>query len=201
MANIFPRNNYLEKKLTEYEEQLNEENRLKEQEEEELRSLNKRKKWNLYLLRLQDGRYYIGKSDISIQKLKKQIPRPNIEWTRRYLPLSIIDIRPLVRQFDEDFFVKECMKRYGIPFVRGGSYSDIMLSPNIIASLNLELKNQKDSPIIYSDDSDHENCIDYDEMDFVDDRRHDRCPRCHKTGHTIDVCYSLYDINGNYIEY
>lgn len=157
--------------------------------------------WNLYLLELQNKHYYVGKSDIPIEILRKQVPQPNIYWTRKYLPRSIIDIRPLVRDTDEDFYVKECMKIYGISFVRGGSYSDALLPPPTVISLNNYFKNQVNQHHDYSDDSDLENLIECDDDVFIEDRRRDRCPRCLNFGHTVDICYSIYDVNGKYIDY
>lgn len=184
----------------------------KQQQEQDVNQLqdnnekSKEENINLYLLKLENGKYYVGRSEKSSKQLKENIPQPNIEWTKKYLPISIVEVLPMFHPKNEDIYVKSCMKRYGIPNVRGGSYIQMCLTPNTIFSLNSEFKDERSYPPF---NSQIDSFIDYHNDDYSEDDYSEyeqtyqisRCLRCWKYGHYTKECYSTYDCNGNYIQY
>ena len=102
-------------------------------------------KTNIYILRLEGGKYYVGKSDNPTKRYQEHLNGSGSAWTKKYPPVSVLEIRANADPFDEDKLTKECMKKYGIDKVRGGSYSNIKLDETQIEFLNKELRTADDS--------------------------------------------------------
>ena len=64
--------------------------------------------------------------------------------TRLYRPLGIENFIEGSESSEEDKQVKKYMGIYGIPNVRGGSYSNVKLEPDQISSLERELRHNND---------------------------------------------------------
>jgi predicted GIY-YIG superfamily endonuclease len=86
---------------------------------------------NIYILELNDGKYYIGKSNNIHYRYKQHLNGEGSEWTKKYHPIRIIHNFISQNEFDEDSTTKFYMKKYGIDNVRGGSYCQIIL-PEIL---------------------------------------------------------------------
>lgn len=83
---------------------------------------------NLYVLKLQDNKYYIGKSANVERRFNDHTTGNGSTWTRKHVPISIEKSIPINSPFDEDKLTKEYMAAYGIDNVRGGSYVTVELS-------------------------------------------------------------------------
>jgi len=83
---------------------------------------------NIYILKLKENKYYIGKSDNVLNRFQQHINGNGSSWTRKYNPISIEKIIENVSSFEEDKITKEYMSKYGIDNVRGGSYVEIELT-------------------------------------------------------------------------
>ena len=93
----------------------------------------------IYILELNENKYYIGKSDNSDIRIKDYCLSNGSSWTKKYKPLNLIEKYETNDKFDEDKYVKKYMMKYGIDNVRGGSYSQMILSDETIEFLNKEL--------------------------------------------------------------
>ena len=98
---------------------------------------------NIYIIRLEGGRYYIGKSDNVMNRYQQHIDGNGSAWTRKYKPISLEKIIKNVSSFEEDKITKEYMSKYGIDKVRGGSYVEIELSEFHIDALKMEIWSAK----------------------------------------------------------
>lgn len=127
---------------------------------------------NIYILRLEGGRYYVGKSDNVMKRYQQHMNGNGSAWTRKYKPISVDKILQNVSPFDEDKLTKEYMAKYGIDKVRGGSYVEGELSEFQLEALKMEIWGAKD-----------------------------RCKQCGRSGHFVKDCYAKTDISGNTIEY
>ena len=127
---------------------------------------------NIYVLRLEGGRYYIGKSDNVMNRYKQHINGKGSSWTRKYKPISLEKIIENVSSFEEDKITKEYMSKYGIDKVRGGSYVEVELSEFQIDAIKMEIWGAKDL-----------------------------CSQCGRNGHWKKDCYAKTDVSGNKIEY
>jgi predicted GIY-YIG superfamily endonuclease len=127
---------------------------------------------NIYILRLEGGRYYIGKSNNVINRYQEHLNGNGSAWTRKYKPISLEKTIANASHFDEDKYTKEYMSKYGIDKVRGGSYVEVELSDFHTDALKMEIWSAKDL-----------------------------CTQCGRTGHFVKDCYATIDASGNKIEY
>jgi len=95
---------------------------------------------NIYILELENNKYYIGKTDDVSKRYEQHINGNGSYWTKINKPISIIKIIENCSVFDEDKYVKEYMFKYGIDNVRGGTYNQIKINDDIITFLENEFK-------------------------------------------------------------
>jgi predicted GIY-YIG superfamily endonuclease len=127
---------------------------------------------NIYVLRCEGGRYYIGKSDNIKNRYKQHLDGNGSAWTRKYKPVSLEKTIENVSPFEEDKITKEYMSKYGIDKVRGGSYVEVELSDFHKDALKMEIWGAKDL-----------------------------CTKCGRKGHWAKDCNAKTDVSGNTIEY
>jgi predicted GIY-YIG superfamily endonuclease len=98
----------------------------------------------VYVLALEDGKYYVGKSrDVDV-RISQHIANNGSEWTKMYKPVEIIRVYTNCDDFDEDKYTKMYMAKYGIENVRGGSYTKVNLTDKQKQLLALELQTSRD---------------------------------------------------------
>ena len=126
---------------------------------------------NIYILRLQGGKYYVGKTENVMQRYADHMRGAGAAWTRKYKPTDILKVIENASPFDEDRYVKEYMKRYGIDNVRGGAYVTDELDAVQEEALRREIWGATDC-----------------------------CTRCGRKGHFVKDCYAGKDVEGNVFE-
>jgi predicted GIY-YIG superfamily endonuclease len=128
-------------------------------------------KTNIYILKLKEDKYYVGKSDNPLLRFEEHQKGNGSAWTKKYTPISIEKIIPNVSHFDEDKYTKEYMAKYGIDNVRGGSYVNIYLDDFQTETLNREIWAAQN-----------------------------KCTRCGRGGHFVKDCFAKVDINDYIID-
>lgn len=127
---------------------------------------------NIYILRLEGGKYYVGKSEDVINRYQQHMNGSGSSWTRKYKPISLEKTIENASPFDEDKITKEYMSKYGIDNVRGGSYVEITLSEFQNETLKTEIWAAKDL-----------------------------CTQCGRAGHFVKDCYAKTDVSGREITF
>lgn len=117
------------------------------------------KKNYIYVLKLENNKYYVGKSDQLLERLTNHKKGIASAWTSKYKFISIVEEIEQTGDFDEDNYVKKYMMEYGIDNVRGGSYSQLELSQQTKEFLEREFCTATDT-----------------------------CFKCHSGGHYINNC-------------
>ena len=83
----------------------------------------------IYTLKLENGKYYVGRSNVPKNRILNHFSQNGSEWTKLYKPKSIV-MQIKGDEFDEEKHTLIAMEKYGIDNVRGGSYCKVKLSQN-----------------------------------------------------------------------
>lgn len=126
---------------------------------------------NIYILKLEGGRYYVGKTGDVVKRFQEHLDGDGSSWTRKYRPLSLEKSISGASPFEEDKVTKEYMAKYGIDRVRGGSYVTETLSDDQRSLLRAELRSAGDC-----------------------------CTRCGRKGHFVTSCSATSHVEGDVIE-
>ena len=114
----------------------------------------------IYILKLQQEKYYIGKTENPSFRLNSHFNSNGSAWTKKYLPIKLLKLIPNCDKYDEDKHTKIYMDKYGIDNVRGGSYVSIKLNKSV-----------------------------KEELERTSDANNDKCFICKKKGHFAQDCY------------
>lgn len=90
----------------------------------------------IYVLELQHGKFYIGKTNNPQFRLENHFTSNGSEWTKLYKPLNVFELIPNCDDYDEDKITRKYMDKYGINNVRGGSFVSINLDKSTVEVLN-----------------------------------------------------------------
>lgn len=122
----------------------------------------------IYLLKLEQGKYYVGRTDHMENRWKAHTSGKGSLWTKKYRPIELLNTYSSKNPFEEDKYTKECMSIYGIDNVRGGSYVREILDLDARRLIQKEIWAAKDC-----------------------------CVRCGRNSHFVKECNFTTDIFGN----
>lgn len=80
----------------------------------------------IYILKLENEKFYIGKTNKINTRINDHFNNKGSAWTRKYKPIEILDV--LETEKSEDMITLEYMAKYSIDQVRGGSFCQISIS-------------------------------------------------------------------------
>jgi cellular nucleic acid-binding protein len=146
----------------------------------------------IYVLKLTENKYYIGKTTNPSFRLHNHFLKKGSTWTKKYKPISVYEIKPDCDDEDEDKITQQYMKKYGIDNVRGGSFCQIKLDSASKTTLIRMITGATDK--CYNCGGNHfiQNCRDKKNKVI-------KCNRCNRDGHIELKCYAKTDIYGNII--
>jgi hypothetical protein len=90
----------------------------------------------IYILKLQQGKYYVGKTTNPSYRINNHFNENGSAWTTKYTPIKLLKLIPDCDNYDEDKYTKIYMDKYGIDNVRGGSFVSLKLDDVTISHLN-----------------------------------------------------------------
>ena len=99
----------------------------------------------LYILQLEGGKYYVGKSENPAQRYRQHIEGNGAAWTKKHKPVKFLETRALTGEHDETNLTKDLMKKYGVDNVRGGAYTTLTLDDPTRALLEREVRGNTDA--------------------------------------------------------
>jgi hypothetical protein len=97
---------------------------------------------SIYILRLDGDKYYIGGSEFPDYSIENHFNKKGVHWTMNHEPLNVIELIYNCDSKDIDMYVIKYMEEYGIDNVRGGSFSNVILSESQLNIINYELNNE-----------------------------------------------------------
>jgi len=112
----------------------------------------------IYVLKLNNGKYYVGKTSNPYFRIESHFHLEGSEWTKIHIPVKLVEFIE-GDDYDEDKYTKMYMDKYGIDNVRGGSYTSV--------KLDKETKNQ---------------------LVKISNSTNNRCFKCGKKGHFAKEC-------------
>jgi len=153
---------------------------------------------NIYILKLDNKKWYIGTSNDVEKRIKKHIQGDGSKWTAKYAPVKLVKSYKIKDLYEEDKITIKYMDKYGIDNVRGGSFCKMNLTEaekNVLRKMITTQNNKcfscgksghyaKECNVLYIDNSDESDT---------------KCYRCKRYGHYKHQCYAKTDINGKYL--
>jgi hypothetical protein len=94
----------------------------------------------IYILQLEQGKYYVGKTINPSFRLDSHFNQNGSSWTKLYKPIKMVELIPNCDDYDEDKYTRKFMDKYGIDNVRGGSFVSVELEQSTINHLT-QMKN------------------------------------------------------------
>lgn len=98
----------------------------------------------IYALKLENNKYYIGKTSNPSFRIESHFNSEGSAWTKKYKPIELIELIPNCDNYDEDKYTIKYMEKYGITNVRGGSFCEIRLTENNILTLKQMIQSSGD---------------------------------------------------------
>ena len=68
----------------------------------------------IFVIQLENGKYYIGKTYNPKFQLENYLNSNNLEWTKIYKPLKLLELKKNCDDYDEDKITRQYMDKYGI---------------------------------------------------------------------------------------
>jgi cellular nucleic acid-binding protein len=166
----------------------------------------------LYVLQLEDGKYYVGKTTDIKRRVEEHHKGKGSEWTKLHKPVKVLETRKVKDEHDENNTTKDLMKKYGVDNVRGGSYSQVSLPSAYTKTIESEIRGNTNACFKcggkghYAKDCEDDDDNDEDEEDDVDDDSDEEeqvvsnaCYRCGREGHYANNCYAYTNEDGKYL--
>jgi hypothetical protein len=90
---------------------------------------------HIYILELEYGKYYVGKTNNLGFRIEQHFHSGGSAWTRKYSPVRVLEVINNCDDYDEDKYTRIYMDKYGIENVRGGSFCEEFLDEATVTML------------------------------------------------------------------
>ena len=140
---------------------------------------------NIYVLELQGGRYYVGKTSHTFQRFNQHKSGSGAKWTQKHKVKDLFAFHKNMKDTDENKITIQMMKKYGVRNVRGGSWTKVNMTEAEIKRLEKRI-NARGKRRTKSSST----------AKTTKAKKRISCTRCGRTSHTVDKCYARFHANG-----
>ena len=159
----------------------------------------------IYVLKLTDGKYYVGKTREPRARLNTHFNYCGSAWTKKYKPIKLLKLFANCDDYDENKYTIKYMKKYGIDNVRGGSFCQFHLSEADQNTAEKMIAGSTDKCYTCGKKGHYASNCKEEETDLSSVKtrpkktKETRCFRCNRTGHHSSDCYANTYANGDLI--
>lgn len=161
----------------------------------------------LYVLKLEQGKYYVGSTNNLDQRFAQHCNGNGSAWTQRYPPIEVQEEMRGCNRFHEDALVYTYMSRYGVENVRGGTHSAVSFQAGDREEIRRRLRHAANQCFNCGSSTHFANaCPDltssrdpHEESRQHGRRRRLQCTRCGRESHTEESCFAITHANGDYL--
>ena len=151
----------------------------------------------IYVLKLQENKYYVGKTNNPSFRIENHLSGYGSSWTTIYKPLKLVELIPNCDDYDEDKYTQKYMDKYGVDNVRGGSFVSIELSKEEKKIIEKKINGSNDKCFKCGIKGHFaSNCLSTQKNSY----NTNVCYRCGRPGHYASSCYATTNTRGEYID-
>ena len=150
-----------------------------------MRSVQRLRMVNIYVLELQGNKYYVGKTNHTFQRFNQHKSGSGAKWTQKHKVKDLFAFHKDMKDTDENKITIQMMKKYGVRNVRGGSWTKVNMTEAEIKRLEKRIsargkRRSKSSSTKKTTRA----------------KKKISCTRCGRTSHTVEKCYARFHANG-----
>ena len=150
-----------------------------------MKSVQRLRMVNIYVLELQGKKYYVGKTNHTFQRFEQHKSGSGAKWTQKHKVKDLIGFHPNMKDSDENKITIQMMQKYGVRNVRGGSWTKVNMTEAEIKRLEKRI-NARSKRRTKSSST----------KKTTKARKRISCTRCGRTSHTVEKCYARFHANG-----
>jgi predicted GIY-YIG superfamily endonuclease len=150
-----------------------------------MKSVQRLRMVNIYVLELQGNKYYVGKTNHTFQRFNQHKSGSGAKWTQKHKVKDLFAFHKDMKDSDENKITIQMMKKYGVRNVRGGSWTKVNMTEAEIKRLENRI-NARGKRRTKSSST----------KKTTKARKRISCTRCGRTSHTVDKCYARFHANG-----
>ena len=150
-----------------------------------MKSVQRLRMVNIYVLELQGNKYYVGKTNHTFQRFNQHKSGSGAKWTQKHKVKDLFAFHKNMKDTDENKITIQMMKKYGVRNVRGGSWTKVNMTEAEIKRLEKRI-NARGKRRSKSSST----------KKTTRAKKKISCTRCGRTSHTVEKCYARFHANG-----
>ena len=150
-----------------------------------MKSVQRLRMVNIYVLELQGNKYYVGKTNHTFQRFNQHKSGSGAKWTQKHKVKDLFAFHKDMKDTDENKITIQMMKKYGVRNVRGGSWTKVNMTEAEIKRLEMRISARSKRRSKSSSTK-----------KTTRPKKKISCTRCGRTSHTVEKCYARFHANG-----
>lgn len=150
-----------------------------------MKSVQRLRMVNIYVLELQGNKYYVGKTNHTFQRFNQHKSGSGAKWTQKHKVKDLFAFHKDMKETDENKITIQMMKKYGVRNVRGGSWTKVNMTEAEIKRLEKRISARSKRRSKSSSTK-----------KTTRPKKKISCTRCGRTSHTVEKCYARFHANG-----